>query len=203
MAGTLRVGGKVLATHNSETDLVSWGAGVPTGAVLNIVHTAIKTSHELTTPGSGNFADIKNGDSGDITLAATITLKSPNNKILIFGYVSCSNVNELEHTAIRVVRGNSASSSSNDTSTSIVGVGDNIGSRGRATTAHHTPYAINRSIVAPINTVDQPGTIGPHIYKVQFYSGSSNFYLNRNEAYTDSDHYMTGQSCITLMEISA
>lgn len=203
MSGTITLGGKTLASHSNDTDAVSWGTGAPAGAVLNIVHTAIKTSHELTTAGSGNFADIKNGDSGTETLQATITLKSPNNKILIFGYVSCSNVNELEHTAIRVVRGNTVSASASDTSTNIVGVGDNNGSRGRATTAHHTPYATNRSIVAPINTIDQPGTIGPHTYTVQFYSGSFNFYLNRNETYADSNHYMTGQSCITLMEIAA
>ena len=36
MSGIVQVGGKTLASHNTGTDVISWGTGVPAGTVLQV-----------------------------------------------------------------------------------------------------------------------------------------------------------------------
>lgn len=201
----IKLNNSTLATASGST--ISWGSGVPAGTVVNVIHAVMNTPHELTASGSGVFATIKNGNSGSTNLEAKITLKNSSNKVLVTGYVSCSNINQAEHTAIRLIRtisGQTVSTNSNDTSSNIIGSGANTGSRGRATTAHFTPINTNRSVVLPINTLDAPNTDQEITYTVQYTSNSGNFLLNYTEdaVNTDNSAQHVGQSCITLMEIA-
>ena len=81
MAGTLKVGGKVLATHNSETDEVSLASDTKfsSGTPIKIAYQSYTTSTPIAANGNTFTASGLNKD---------FSISSANNQILIFGYVT-------------------------------------------------------------------------------------------------------------------
>ena len=161
-------------------------ADLPAGSVLQVVSTTKSDTFSATGGGSGSFFDITG-------LAVTITPTSATSKILIFVNLSCSSSNAAEHLNARVVRGAST----------LVGSGDAIGSRNQAMWAHGINNTSNNAKVFAAQYLDSPATTSSTTYKVQGYNSSATFYLNRTEAWSDTNHYSTGASTITVMEIAA
>ena len=211
MANIVLNGKSVITQSSTDTPVLGPDILYPNGMVLNVVHNKIDTPHRLKKT-DNTFLTINNGHDdtiGSLQLGASITLKHSTNKVLVTGYVSASNINQSEHTAIRIIRtisGQTVSSATASSSTNIIGVGANNDLRGRGTTAHSTAAGLtNRSMIFPINTLDSPMTIGPITYTVQYFSGSEKFLLNTTEDSfnTNNASQINGQSCITLMEISS
>ena len=160
-------------------------ANMPAGSVLQVVSTTKSDTFSVTGGGSGAFFDITG-------LAVTITPTSATSKILIFVNLSCSSSNAAEHLNARVVRGSST----------LVGSGDAIGSRNQAMWAHGINNTTNNAKVFAAQYLDSPSTTSATTYKVQGYNNTSTFYLNRTDAWSDTNHYSTGASTITVMEIA-
>lgn len=156
-----------------------------TNSVLQVVSTTKSDTFSVTGGGGGAFFDITG-------LAVTITPTSATSKILIFVNLSCSSSNAAEHLNARVVRGSST----------LVGSGDAIGSRNQAMWAHGINNTSNNAKVFAAQYLDSPSTTSATTYKVQGYNSSATFYLNRTEAWVDTNHYSTGASTITVMEIA-
>ena len=161
-------------------------ARLPTGSVLQVVSTTKSDIFSVTGGGGGAFFDITG-------LAVTITPTSATSKILIFVNLSCSSSNAAEHLNARVVRGAST----------LVGSGDAIGSRNQAMWAHGINNTSNNAKVFAAQYLDSPSTTSATTYKVQGYNSSAIFYLNRTDAWSDTNHFSTGASTITVMEIAA
>ena len=157
-----------------------------TGSVLQVISVTKSDTFSVAGGGSGSFFDITG-------LAVTITPTSSTSKILIMVCLSCGSSNAAEHLAARVVRGTS----------NVVGVGDAIGSRNQAMFAHGINHTDNSTRIMSSNYLDSPATTSATTYKVQGYNNSATFYLNRTLAWSDSNHYSTGASTITVMEIAA
>ena len=161
-------------------------ANMPAGSVLQVVSTTKSDTFSATGGGNGAFFDITG-------LAVTITPTSATSKILIFVNLSCSSSNNQEHLNARVVRGAST----------LVGSGDAIGSRNQAMWAHGINNTGNNAKVFAAQYLDSPATTSATTYKVQGYNNTSTFYLNRTLDWSDTNHYSTGASTITVMEIAA
>jgi len=88
MAGTLKVGGKVLATHNSETDEISLASDTNIKSALNAsgnpgiyacrAWVNFNGTGTVAIRGSGNVSSITDNDTGDYTVNFTTAMPDTN-----------------------------------------------------------------------------------------------------------------------------
>ena len=156
-------------------------AGMPAGAVLQVVSTA-KTDTFTTT--SNSFADVTG-------LTATITPSSTSSKILVLVSTNAG-TNPSGVAEFRLLRG----------STEIL-LADSAGSRSQTTFTLYTGSGDNGAAGVGMNFLDSPNTTSATTYKITMRSNTNGQIVGVNRTQGDVDGASTsrGTSTITLMEI--
>ena len=182
-----------VAVGTSGQVLTSGGAGVaPTfqaaaggGKVLQVLQSVVTDTISQSGGGTGVFTDI----SG---FSISITPSSTTSKILIMVEANASCSSTGEHFGINLLRGST-----------VLGGHTSLSNRSPALMSHMTTGATNKVMALGGTFLDSPSTTSATTYKVQSYSTSQTFYLNRTSSYSDNNHRLHGISTITVMEIGA
>jgi hypothetical protein len=167
----------VTVTAHSGATVSGFGGG----KVLQAV-TVVKS--DPTTSTSTSFATIS-GMSVAITPAAT------SSKILVICNFNACQAVGANNPAYRIVRDSTA-----------VNVGDASSSRNRSG-AKANSYNSNVQVTASIMFLDAPSSTSSLTYALQWSTVSGTMYFNQSETFSDSAHYDSMASNITLMEIGA
>ena len=155
----------------------------PKGIVLQVVSTT-KTDTASAATGTGTWADI----SG---LSVTLTPQATSSEVklelaVMFGVVSADN------TFFRILRG-----------ATVIGVGDANGVRERVMLGTRTTSTdAGATGSASGFLVDSPATISPVTYKVQWTTGTTTGYLNRNSRYGNNTYDATFISSLIASEVA-
>jgi len=182
-----------VTTGTSGQVLTSGGVGVaPTfqaaaggGKVLQVLQSVVTDTISQSGGGTGVFTDI----SG---FSISITPSSTTSKILIMVEANASCSSTGEHFGINLLRGST-----------VLGGHTSLSNRSPALMSHMTTGATNKVMALGGTFLDSPSTTSATTYKVQSYSTSQTFYLNRTSSYSDNNHRLHGISTITVMEIGA
>lgn len=124
---------------------------------------------------------------GDTGLSVSITLNDAANKVLLTAHVSAASDGNDSTPKFRFVRGSTA-----------IGLGDAAGSQPtQISFSGHTADATDSPSIASGQFIDDPGSVGPHTYKIEWYSGSTS-YINRSS----NDVNFRSISALTAQEIT-
>jgi len=152
---------------------------------LQVLQSVVTDTISQSGGGTGVFTDI----SG---FSISITPSSTTSKILIMVEANASCSSTGEHFGINLLRGST-----------VLGGHTSLSNRSPALMSHMTTGATNKVMALGGTFLDSPSTTSATTYKVQSYSTSQTFYLNRTSSYSDNNHRLHGISTITVMEIGA
>ena len=159
-------------------------ANMPTGSVLQA---SSVTKTDTFTTASVSWVDITG-------LSVSITPTSATSKILIFASLQISNATAGQGTYFRFMR-----------NSTVINIGDAIGSRAQATNMSQETSAQGR-FITPMNSIflDSPATTSSTTYKLQTAClDVGTTCINRSGINSDSGTYTTTVSSITVMEVAA
>lgn len=154
-------------------------ASMPAGSVLQVVST---TKTDTFSTASTSYVDVTG-------LSVSITPTASTSKILIqFSIVAGSQ----GIFAAQLVRGST-----------VIGVGDLVGSHTQASIASFTNSDANTTAIGAFNYLDSPATTSATTYKIQVITQGSTNYVNRTINDVNSIVGTRSASSITVMEIAA
>jgi len=168
------------------TAFVPAGAEPPAGIGSNVVQTVKTDTFSASTTSTG---------SAEVTgLTATITPTSASSKILVLYSVNMGKNDVIAAAYVILNRGATA-----------IGIGDAVGTRGRASAGSFNTGAETHQAVAGM-VLDSPGTDVAVTYSIRVTHGrgvsADTVYVNRSPTYPDSVGIFTTASTLTLIEVA-
>jgi len=154
------------------------------GKILQVVHVE-KTDVFSANASNGSFSTI---------FSASITPSSTSNKILVMWNSNLSLRDTGQRAGFRMLRGST-----------VVNVGDTLGSRVPAGVGNLRSNATNENIPASQMFLDSPSSTSSVTYNLQVgaENGAVEIFVGRSENNTNSNTYYTMASNIVLMEVAA
>jgi len=176
-------------SFNGSTNVITPKTAVqPAGSILQVVSTCKTDTFSST---SSTFTDVTG-------MSVAITPSSANSKILVLLQYNVAGSGDYAQARLeRTV-------SSTET---VINLGDADGNRIRGLSySYHSSDAYNWYILNQegVHYLDSPATTSAVTYKLQIrmHNNSSNVYVNRSSADSNTDSHLRGTSNITAMEVA-
>jgi len=186
MAGSIKVAGHELVSHDIANDKLITGSGFPAGHVIQVLQT-VKTD---------TFSEAVNATFEAVTgLSQNITLSNASNKVLVM--VQLSAVNE------SIGGGCVASIFRGATNILIANTGSSNQLEGGVAFEQYNSDGNMPPVTMFMQKLDAPGSVGPHTYAV-YVAGDvagNTIYVNRTNNDSNNTYIQRTTSSITLMEV--